>query len=269
MLAHGAHNNDPVDYIRGLIAREGRPLFPCSWHTDAGFGQYALARPAFTKYLPDPFFVADLTDEQRRQLKAVLGRIDRFGQAVRGASTLDDCLPGLMDRLAVWLQASVSPSLLRVLGASIIQDMASRLRRSIRTYPYDVDFWAWAGSMLVDEILLRLVARGYCAGGLMNDLTRDADKCLAVVYGTHGIYGVDTQMVAARALLITFRSVGETPISISAATVRDTLRAEIKRFAVEAALPVMDWTMFPAEQEEAELLKRMRLLEEFNRLVRG
>ncbi len=265
MAAHGAHNNDPVDYIWDLIVREGRLPGAGGWHIDAAFKRYALGRPAFNQLLPDPFYAEELTDDQRRQLKAVLSRIERFGQAVRGTLPLGGCLPGLMDQLALWLEASIAPVWRASLGPAITQNLAGRLRQSIRSYAYDVDFWAWAQPILVDELLQNLAARGVCAGDILEQLTQDAERCLAEVNRTHGVYGVWAQMVAARAVLIVLRA--SEPISM--ATARVALRAEVKRFAVQAALPVMDWSRVRAGNEDAEYRKRIKLLEAFNGLVRG
>ena len=265
MAAHGAHNNDPVDYIWDLIVREGR--LPCvgSWRKDAAFKRYALGQPAFNQLLSDPFYAEELTDDQRRQLKAVLSRIERFGQAVRGTLPLEGCLPGIMDQLALWLEASIAPAWRASLGPSMTQDLAGRLRQSIRSYGYDVDFWAWAQPILVDELLANLAARGLCAGDLLEQLTLDAERCLAEVNRTHGVYGASARMAAARAVLIVLRTSSE-PISM--ATARVVLRAEVKRFAAEAALPVMDWSRVRADCEDAEYRKRVKLLEAFNGLVR-
>lgn len=266
MATHGAHTNDPVDYIWDLIVREGRLPYVGSWRIDAAFKRYVLSRPAFNQFLPDPFYAEELSADQRRQLKAVLSRIERFGQAVRGALPLQGCLPGIKDQLALWLEASIAPTWRISLGASVTQDLAGRLSQSIRSYAYDVDFWAWAQPILVDELLANLAARGICAGDLLEQLRQDAQRCLAEVNRTHGVYGASAQMAAARAVLIVLRTSGE-PLSV--ATARIVLRAEVKRLAVEAALPVMDWSRVGAGCEDAEYRKRVKLLEAFNGLVRG
>ena len=264
MATHSAHNNDPVDYIWDLIVREGRLPGVGSWHTDAAFKRYAMSRPVFNRLLPNPFYEEELTDDQRRQLKAVLGRIDRLGQAVRGTLPLEGCLPGLVEQLSLWLEASLAPARRASLGVSIAPCLADRLRQSIRSYAYDVDFWAWAQPMLVDELLAHLAAQGVCARGLMDELAQDAEVCLAQVAQTHGVYGVSAQQVAARAVLVVLRSAGG---PITHVAVYPVLRAELKSFAVAHALPVMDWLRVPLELEEAEYRKRRQLLLTFNGLV--
>ncbi len=264
MAAHATGNNDPVDYIWSLIAREGR--LPCAgnWHTDAAFKRYVLGRPAFNRRLPEPFYEEELTDEQRRELKAVLSRIDRYGQAVRGTLPLEACLPGLADRLQMWLVANLAPALRMLLDASLAQSLAGRLGQAVRAYTYEADFWAWAEPLLVDELLAHLFAHGICARDALAVLTQDAKRYLSVVRASHGVYGVDAQQVASRAMLIALRTFAGPGCTLA---LHDALQAELKHFAALAALPVMDWAAVAAGCEDAELRKRSMLLEVFCGLV--
>jgi len=224
----------------------------------------------------------DLSQEQQKQFKEIVERLDRYGELVegwqQGRPGSQSCLDDLEERLKFWAFRNMPDYCWGLVNLSqVVDELMAVVKVNIGSYTYEEDLLVWAIPFFVGELwdqveeVARQLRGSVVLVQLRERLQLRARRILSHIRKTYGIYGIEVDDVTERALLFVMRA-DDREYNAHRNNISEwalgKLVDQIKLRALFYSEPNMgpDWHLNPHE-EAWERQKRRKLLQTFHDIV--